>query len=110
MLSVPWALYRFHQSRLPHFITFTCYRGQSYLNTSTRRDAFLNVLERTRQRYQFRVFGFVVMSNHIHLLISEPQQGTIATVIQSLKIASAKRIRPSMRQGEVPTIAKIGQL
>src|SRR5271169_6697327 len=40
------------------------------------------------------------MPNHIHLLVSEPQQGTIATVIQSLKIASAKRIKPSVRQGD----------
>ena len=31
------------------------------------------------------------MPNHIHLLISEPKRATIANVIQSLKIASAKR-------------------
>jgi len=91
---VPWGLYRFHQSRLPHFITFTCYRRQSFLNTPTRLDAFLQVLERTRLRYQFFIYGFVVMPNHIHLLISEPGHGTIATVIQSLKIASAKRAKP----------------
>jgi putative transposase len=36
------------------------------------------------------IYGFVVMPNHVHLLISEPRQGTIATVIQSLKIASAR--------------------
>ena len=30
------------------------------------------------------------MPNHVHLLISEPKQGTIATVIQSLKIAGAR--------------------
>ncbi|HEY4930829.1 MAG TPA: transposase [Terriglobales bacterium] len=95
-----WGLYRFHQSHRPHFITFTCYRRQSYFSTPTRRDASLKVLERTRLRYQFFIYGFVVMPNHIHLLISEPQQGTIATVIQSLKIASAKRIKPSVRQGD----------
>ena len=87
---MPWGLYRFHQSRLPHFITFTCYRRQSFLNTPTVRDAFLRVLERTRLRYEFLVYGFVVMPNHVHLLISEPKQGTIATVIQALKIASSR--------------------
>jgi hypothetical protein len=61
-----------------NFIASTCYRKQSYLNTSTSRDEFLKVLERTRLRYQFLVFGFVVMSNHIHLLISEPQPDIIA--------------------------------
>jgi putative transposase len=87
---VPWGLHRFHQSRLPHFITFTCYRRQSFLNTPTVRDAFLRVLERTRLRHDFLIYGFVVMPNHVHLLISEPKLGTIATVIQSLKIASAR--------------------
>ena len=80
----------FHQSRLPHFITFTCYRRQSFLNTPAVCDAFLRVLERTRLRYDFLIYGFVVMPNHVHLLISEPKQGTIATVIQSLKIAYAR--------------------
>jgi putative transposase len=87
---VPWGLYRFHQSRLPHFITFTCYRRQSFLSAAAVRDAFLKILERTRLRYDFLIYGFVVMPNHVHLLISEPNQGTIATVIQALKIASAR--------------------
>jgi REP-associated tyrosine transposase len=85
---VPWGLFRFHQSRLPHFITFTCYRRQSFLNTPAIRNAFLRIFERTRVRYDFMIYGFVVMPNHVHLLISEPKQGTIATVIQSLKVAS----------------------
>jgi len=87
---VPWGLYRFHQSRLPHFITFTCYRRQSFLSTPAVCDAFLRILERTRLRYEFLIYGFVVMPNHVHLLISEPKQGTIATLIQALKIASAR--------------------
>jgi REP element-mobilizing transposase RayT len=39
------------------------------------------------------VYGFVVMPEHVHLLISEPKRGTIANAIQSLKISSAKRWR-----------------
>jgi putative transposase len=38
-----------------------------------------------------KVFGFVVMPEHVHLLISEPERGTVANAMQSLKIASAKR-------------------
>ena len=48
-------------------------------------------LERTRERYQLHVYAFVVMPEHVHLLISEPWRGTIANAIQSLKISSAKR-------------------
>ena len=94
---MPRGVYRFHQSRLPHFITFTCYRRCHNLNSASSRDEFVKALERTRLRYSFLVYGFVVLPNHIHLLISEPQHGTIATVIQSLKIASAKRARTLAR-------------
>ena len=38
-----------------------------------------------------QVYGFVVMPEHVHLLISEPERGTVANAIQSLKISSAKR-------------------
>ena len=48
-------------------------------------------LERTRVLYGMRVYGFVVMPEHVHLLVSEPERGTIANAMQSLKISSAKR-------------------
>ena len=98
---MPWGLYRFHQSRLPHFITFTCYRRQSLLSTHHTREALLRILERTRLRYDFLIYGFVVMPNHVHLLISEPKYRTIATVIQSLKVASLKVCGVKLHQDAV---------
>jgi putative transposase len=39
------------------------------------------VLEQVRRRYQFVVVGYVVMPEHIHLLISEPQEKDPSTVM-----------------------------
>jgi putative transposase len=75
-----------------HFITCSCYRRQPLLGTSRRRDLFLTVLEQVRRRYQFVVVGYVVMPEHIHLLISEPQEKTPSTVMQALKIGFARRV------------------
>ena len=55
------------------------------------RDLFVQALERTRKLYGMLVYGFVVMPEHVHLLLSEPERGTVANAIQSLKISSAKR-------------------
>jgi putative transposase len=49
------------------------------------------MLEQTRKRYGLRVYGFVVMPEHVHLLISEPDRGAIANAIQALKISTSKR-------------------
>jgi putative transposase len=46
---------------------------------------FLKVLEQTRQKYQFVVAGYVVMPEHVHLLISEPKVEDPSRVMQVLK-------------------------
>jgi putative transposase len=43
----------------------------------------LSVLEQMRQRYSFVVVGYVVMPEHFHLLISQPQEVSPSTVIQA---------------------------
>ena len=53
------------------FVTTSCYRRQPFLGTPHGRDLFLNVLERMRRRYRFVVLGYVVMREHVHLLVSE---------------------------------------
>ena len=55
------------------------------LGTARKRDAFLRILSEVRERYQFWLIGYVVMPEHIHLLISEPKVGTPSTVMQVLK-------------------------
>ena len=89
--NVPRGLYRLHHSGSAHFITFTCYHRYAHLSDPSVRDLFVQALERTRKLYGMQVYGFVVMPEHIHLLISEPERGTVANAIQSLKISSAKR-------------------
>src|ERR1017187_7069469 len=56
-----------------HFITCSCYRRRPELDSGERRDLFLRVLERTRQKYRFVVIGYVVKPDHFHLLITEPE-------------------------------------
>ena len=81
-----------------HFITSSCYRRQPLLGTARHRDLFLRVLEQVRQRYRFVVVGYVVMPEHIHLLIGEPQQRTPSTVMQALKIGFARRLLAPLRR------------
>ncbi len=75
-----------------HFITCSCYQRRPLLGTPQRRDLFLSVLEQMRVRYQFVVVGYVIMPEHIHLLISEPQEKNPSTVMQALKPGFARRV------------------
>jgi putative transposase len=80
-----------------HFITFTCYRRLPLLRSIHARNVFVQILGETRDRYGFSLVGYVVMPDHIHLLISEPVKGTPSTVIQVLKQRVSRRLRRKRR-------------
>jgi putative transposase len=78
---MPWCLKRYYGAGDLHFITCRCYQRRPLLGTAPRRNLFLTVLEQVRRRYRCVVVGYVVMPEHFHLLISEPQKGTPSTVM-----------------------------
>ena len=57
-------------------------------------------LEQTRQRYRFVVVGYVVMPEHIHLLLTEPEIGTPSTVMQVLKQRTARDLLPKKKRAD----------
>lgn len=68
-----------------HFITCSCYQRRPELSCGERRDLFLRVLERAREKYRFVVAGYVVMPEHFHLLITEPEVGNPSVVMKVVK-------------------------
>jgi len=93
---MPKGLKRYYGTGDLHFITCSCYRRSPWLDTPERRDLFLTILEQTRARYRFAVLAYVVMPEHFHLLMCEPQVGDPSTVIQVLKQRFAQQVLPSM--------------
>jgi len=95
---MPRGLHRTYGAHHLHFITCSCYRRLSFLGAARGRDRFLSILEQTRERYRFVVVGYVVMPEHIHLLITEPEVGTPSTVMQVLKQRSARALLPKKKR------------
>jgi putative transposase len=89
---MPQALHRFYGGSDLHFLTFSCYRRQPLFSDAVRRDLFLQILERVRRRYRLVVLGYVVMPEHVHLLLSEPQRATLSTAIQALKLGVVRTL------------------
>ena len=82
---MPWGLKRFQQARCLHFVTFSCYHRAPLLAIPEARCIFEQTLERVRKWYGLYVTGYVVMPEHVHLLISEPERASLAVAIQMLK-------------------------
>ncbi len=84
-------LIRYQQSGDFHFLTFSCYHRLAYLGTSEARALFESALERMRLRFRLAVAGYVVMPEHVHLLVSEPREGDLASAVRSLKLSVSLR-------------------
>jgi putative transposase len=91
---MPRKLKRYHGRGDLHFVTFSCYERRALLGTVRARDLFLKILEQVRRRCAASVLGYVVMPEHVHLLLSEPRKGTLAKLLQVLK----QRVSRAMRR------------
>lgn len=108
---VTHGLHRTYTRRDLHFLTFSCYQRRPYFADAIRRDLFLLSLERARRRYRLVVVGYVVMPEHVHLLVSEPQRETLSTAIQALKLSFVRSLELSTGKasGGVPRSRKTGE-
>ena len=85
-------LKHFQQSGQNHYLTFSCYHRQPKLRTPAPRDLFIRALETVRQQYELCSYGFVVMPEHVHLLVGEPEKCELAQALQALKQSVARRL------------------
>ncbi len=90
---MPFGLKRYYGKEDLHFITFSCYRRLPLLKTVRARDLFVQELGKVRDEMGFRLIGYVVMPEHVHLLISEPKQGTPSSVLHKLKLQVSRKMR-----------------
>ena len=89
---MPTGLWRFNTTGGLHFLTFSCYRRQAFLSTPRARDCFERSLDRARVRYHFYVAAYVVMPEHVHLLLTAPSSGTLATAVQAIKQSVSRKL------------------
>jgi len=89
---VPWGLKRYQQTQHLHFITFSCYRRLPYLQSVRAKRLFELALEEARRKYGLLVFGYVVMPEHVHFLVSEPERAVLSTAVRAVKQSVARKL------------------
>ena len=86
---MPRGLKRYQNEGHLHFLTFSTHRRAPILPNHFL--TFEHSLERTRRRYHLDVHGFVLMPEHVHLLLSEPATDPLSKAIQALKLSVSKQ-------------------
>jgi putative transposase len=94
---MPNRLHRYYGAGYLHFITTSCYHRMPLLAKPQHRDLLLEVFRSVRRRYRFVVAGYVVMPEHLHLLLGEPERGNPSQVMQAIKQGFARRLLGRLR-------------
>jgi putative transposase len=91
-------LVRYQQCGCFHFLTFSCYRRQALFTREGAYGVFERELEKVRLRYGLVVAGYVLMPEHVHLLVGQPRRSLLSVAIQVLKQQTSRKLK---QHGEV---------
>lgn len=75
-----------------HELTFSCYHRFDYLNDATSCLLFMEELDRAKSMFKFNLWAYVLMPNHVHLLLF-PYEAPykMSAILQSIKGRTSKR-------------------
>jgi len=72
------------------FVTFCCYRKMNNFRESVIFELFIKHLTHVREKYNFKLFGYVIMPNHVHLVLHPKPETKLGLLIRELKSKMAR--------------------
>lgn len=95
---MPLGLKRYQQTGDLHFITFSCFQRLPFLSGSHAKHVFQEMLETLRKRHGRFIAGYVLMPEHVHLLLTEPRHITLDSILRVLKGQTSRSLRGARDQ------------
>jgi putative transposase len=91
------------------FLTFSCYDRLPLLRTPAIADLMAGTLARARERFAFRLYAWVVMPEHVHLLVRPAEEASVARVLLWIKYSVARRVISRWRELDAPVLRRISR-
>jgi putative transposase len=82
------------------FVTFSCFRGLPLLRDTDTADAMVDSMQRARQAHGFQIHAWVIMPEHVHLLVrpaEHPRRIPLDRSLLWMKLSVSKRVLPALR-------------
>ncbi len=83
--------YIIKNQKAPHFLTFTVVDWVDVFTRKKYRDTFLETLQFCQSNKGLILYGYVIMSNHVHL-IAQSEEGKLSDLIRDIKKFAAQKI------------------
>ena len=72
------------------FITFSCYRRLPNFIRDYTCDIFIKQLNQAREKYHFLIYGYVIMPEHVHIVLHPLKEIRLGLVVREIKSKSAR--------------------
>ncbi len=90
------------------FLTFSCFKRFSLLQTEATRNILETTLLQARKDCRFELYAWVVMPNHVHMLLRPKlPEHPVAAILNQIKQPVAKSILAEWRRLDAPVISKL---
>ncbi len=79
-----------------HAVYHICIRGnnrQAILKADEDKESFLDTLNKFKERFAFKFYGFVLMDNHAHLVVETNQIANISKIMQAITLSYSQKFR-----------------
>ncbi len=91
-----------------HELTFSCYKGLPLLGRDRTRQWFIEALDRARTKHSLEMWAFVIMPEHVHLLLlPQPAEYRMAAILQAIKQPVACRAIDYLRTHHAAWLEKL---
>jgi putative transposase len=101
-------LRRYERSRDVRFLTFSCFRRLQLLGNDKIKDAFVEHLHETQRATNCKLYAWVVMPEHVHLLLTPDQAvADVPRILRLLKGAFAHRVLERWRELDAPILRRV---
>ena len=89
---------RLATANIPHFITFAVVNRIDALSRPVYKDILVDSLKHCQQEKGLIINGWVIMSNHVHLIARSQEGFQLADTMRDLKKFTSKKIEEAIRQ------------
>jgi REP element-mobilizing transposase RayT len=84
---------RIYYQSATYYVSIRGNNRQVVLEEDEDKKEFLRILNKFRERFKFKLFGFVLMDNHTHLAISANGLITISKIMQAIELSYSQKFR-----------------
>ena len=98
---------RIERADQARFLTFSCFRSLKLFRSDAIKDVFVDQLCIARQRHDFLLHAWVVMPEHVHMVVRCPGESDVPSVLRTVKTGVAKRVIARWRALDARVLTKI---